>query len=437
MRVVKIPKKRAGEYRTIYVPDDSEKAELRSRVGRLEEKSANVPGADHAHGFRRGRSPVTNATPHVGYEFTLTMDLEDFFDTVGPRQLRGKLTKEELAAVLVDGAARQGLPTSPAVANLAASDLDRAVEKLLKKRAPGTVYTRYADDLAFSFDSPETADLVWQEVPKIASRMGFAVNAHKTKLQCARAGRRVITGVAVGEDAIHVPREIKRKLRAATHQGNEPSVSGLREWSKLKSPRPPEVVEAEERREAEIEALRKAWKVRVPRGGYPEKGEDERLSDGVIVTGDPVYALGLSTLTTGWKSCMAQPGGRYASGCSFWATLRGARIAAYLSSSKITVSGVTRKKMRARALVYSLRDGSRVYDRLYGNPGDTAVLQRSLEDAGYVSVQAARNQGLVGARVVGHVPARMARPYLDSMRASGATATSGRWAGKPVVVVEV
>lgn len=61
-------------------------------------------------------------------------------------------------------------------------------------------------------------------IPKIVSEFGFVINPTKTHLQCAKAGRRIITGVAVDKFGVYPTREVKRRLRAMKHQLN----NGLR-----------------------------------------------------------------------------------------------------------------------------------------------------------------------------------------------------------------
>src|SRR5205823_5517771 len=48
---------------------------------------------DAAHGFRRGRSIVSNAAPHIGADVVVNMDLQDFFPTVTYRRIRGVFRK--------------------------------------------------------------------------------------------------------------------------------------------------------------------------------------------------------------------------------------------------------------------------------------------------------------------------------------------------------
>jgi hypothetical protein len=431
MHVIRISK-RNGKFRTIYVPNAQEREKLVLIAGTLSKKAERICDDTVVHGFMHGRSAVSNATTHVGHEYTLCFDLEDFFDTVKPQQVKGLLSDQEIKLTFVDGAPRQGYPTSPAIANLAASKLDKAILTMREKRKVQFVYTRYADDLSFSFDDVGIVDLLKQEIPQIVARCGFKLNKDKTQLQCAKAGRRIITGVAVGDQHVYATRKSRRRLRAAKHQGRRAQIHGLTEWCKCNMPK--------DRRRfrdmgTEIERLCAAWKLpKLNIDKLPYKGEDVDLGKGCIITGDPVYMLGMSTWTTGWKSCMTHPGGSYRKKSSFWCYLRGTRIAALLSDKEKVVNGVSRKVMVARTLLHELRNGQLVFDRFYGDK--FVVLEARLRAIGAISVSEARKT-LKGEKVVGHVPVRLAQAYFDNLHSCVAKAKVGDNAGKDVRVVFV
>jgi len=243
-RIIHI-RKRSNAWRKIYVPDEATKRWLRER---LRTAAAWVLDRDlHGvqHGFTRGRSPVTNAMAHIGFRYTLTMDLEDAFDSVTVDKIMPMhhLSAKGVEMAFINGAARQGLPTSPIFCNLALSVVDNNIMALRCRGRFGWnfCYTRYADDLAFSFNFHATAGWLLETIPPIITTHGFKLNEAKTKLQCARAGRRMITGVAVDDDGVHVPRSIRRRLRAARHQSKrnpwaKGQARGLSEWSKLQLP---------------------------------------------------------------------------------------------------------------------------------------------------------------------------------------------------------
>lgn len=234
MRIIRISKGN-GKFRTIYAPSKAEKWELKQL---LPELNRLMKKCEFAHGFIQGRSPVTNALLHVGFNFSLCFDLKDFFDTITPSHVKGKLPQHILEKVFVDGHPRQGLPTSPAVANLAAYDLDIRINRLKKKFNINFVYSRYADDLSFSFNDVAVKDILLKEVPSLVEAFHFIINDKKTCFQDSKSGRRHITGIGVDYNNIYPTRAAKRRLRAAQHQQNLPQAQGLAEWCNLKSPRP-------------------------------------------------------------------------------------------------------------------------------------------------------------------------------------------------------
>jgi retron-type reverse transcriptase len=208
----------------------------------------HIPPHPAAHGFRRGRSVVTNAAPHAGKRIVLRFDLADFFPsipvgrvlhtfrTVGypetvARLLTGLCTTrlpsdvwearpnpandgtEYAARVrLVSRHVPQGAPTSPALANLAALRLDRRLAKLASLLDAD--YTRYADDLTFSGGEllARRAKRIRLVVAVIAADEGFAVNHRKTRVM-GRGGRQHVTGVVVNVRP-NVPRAEFDKLKA-------------------------------------------------------------------------------------------------------------------------------------------------------------------------------------------------------------------------------
>ncbi len=205
---------------------------------------SKVPPHTAAHGFVNGRSTVSNATPHVGAELVVKFDLKDFFPTVHYFRVMGLFASigypvgncmfgtddesNQIAPVLARlccytpnpklwGSATlpQGAPTSPAVSNLVCRRLDARLAGLAEANT-GT-YTRYADDLTFSFKSAEGLKLGrfrWW-VDQVCQQEGFTVNQRKFRVIRA-SQRQVVTGIVVN-DGVRVPRELRRELRAIVH----------------------------------------------------------------------------------------------------------------------------------------------------------------------------------------------------------------------------
>lgn len=285
MRKKLIEKKTRGMWRTIYVPSTHEK-ELACKVVYPLWAKVTPLLPDFLHGFQLGKSPVTNAQAHIGEFDTLCMDISDFFDSVtrgslmyGLNELHN-LTGGRLGEALVyardrvtcprisdhnkegrvvyrknfifphqiragrlkgDAAVGQGLPTSPFLANVAGITIDKRILKILSQTFGSNFrYTRYADDLSISYP-PEFAPQIQDVINKISAEValtGFDIKPSKTRIQTRAHGRRVITGVSVGDTDVSIPRRVRRKLRAARHQGKDNVVKGFEEWCALRTPRP-------------------------------------------------------------------------------------------------------------------------------------------------------------------------------------------------------
>lgn len=197
----------------------------------LDEILAKVPVHAAAHGFLPGRSTVTNARPHLRAAIVLKTDLVDFFPSIHYRRVIGLFEElgystavaEMLAGVctyrpkLADGRMvwpgllPQGAPSSPAITNLVCRRLDARLTALARKM--GGIYTRYADDLTFSFQQePEKLGRFFWWVDQICQQEGFAENTKKRRV-LRRSGQQRVTGVVVNEH-LAVPRKVRHRFRA-------------------------------------------------------------------------------------------------------------------------------------------------------------------------------------------------------------------------------
>ncbi|HSG69580.1 MAG TPA: reverse transcriptase family protein [Planctomycetaceae bacterium] len=223
--------KKFGQVRLIEAPKPRLKA-IQHRI--LTEILDAVPPHPSAHGFRRGRSIVSFAEPHVGKRVVIKLDLQDFFPTIPVAQVQAlfrtigypETVADLLAGLCINSTPvevwsedrssslddhfhppvrmyaqphlPQGAPTSPALANLCAYRLDCRLTGLAN--AVDAIYTRYADDLAFSGDG--YLELVARRFPihasSIAMEEGFRVHHRKTRIM--RQGvRQSIAGVVVNQ----------------------------------------------------------------------------------------------------------------------------------------------------------------------------------------------------------------------------------------------
>jgi hypothetical protein len=165
------------------------------------------------------------------------MDLEDFFGSTSRCHVQSVIPESIIQQCFVNGSPKQGLPTSPIISTIAFLPCDKKIIETLKRLNIDATYTRYADDLIFSFNELKEDGKIRFAVRQIVERSGFTINEEKTKLQDVNNGRVIITGIAVDRSGLYATRRTKKKIRAAIHQNNTGSMKGLVEWSKCRLPK--------------------------------------------------------------------------------------------------------------------------------------------------------------------------------------------------------
>jgi len=199
--------------------------------------------------YTRGRSVAACARRHVGARFLLKFDLHNFFESINELRVyslyRGlgyaPLVSLELSRLCTRGSAftshrsilappndkyvvvdeyrskwlgfvPQGSPTSGAIANLVARQLDNELQQLAEENRLS--YTRYADDMMFSGAGELSRSLcrdIVRKVRGITSDNGFQLHEKKTRIVSPGA-RLVVLGVVLGTDGISLSREIKQRI---------------------------------------------------------------------------------------------------------------------------------------------------------------------------------------------------------------------------------
>ena len=235
----KMPKKTGGE-RTISAPMPSLK---QAQHWILENILQKLEVHDAAHGFRRDRSIVTNATPHVGAEVIINFDLKDFFPSISYKRVKGLFmsfgyseaattifgllcTAAEVEELELDGKTYyvalderhlpQGSPASPAITNLLCRRLDRRLTAMAENL--GFTYTRYADDLTFSGSGDSLRHIcnILKRTDSIVTHEGFTINEEKTRI-LRKSRQQEVTGVVVN-DKPNVSKKTLKQFRATLYQ---------------------------------------------------------------------------------------------------------------------------------------------------------------------------------------------------------------------------
>lgn len=196
------------------------------------------------HGFIPNRNCVTAASMHIGFKYTICMDLSNFFDSCNKSMFGREITKHE-PLFHKQGHCAQGFATSPMLCNIASITFVHQLNKILKNiHNSGSTnqesqlvdydkyaFTIYADDIQISTNNRFLIQDIIYFVEQVAQRSAFSINKNKTRVRSSEAGYRKILGINVGDDHIRATRHTMRRIRAADHQGNFHSCGGLTAWS--------------------------------------------------------------------------------------------------------------------------------------------------------------------------------------------------------------
>ncbi|HOT28457.1 MAG TPA: reverse transcriptase family protein [Candidatus Ozemobacteraceae bacterium] len=240
-------KKRSGGTRVLLEPTPELKKLQRCILHKLLRR---LSAHESVHGFERGRSIVTNAQQHINKDLVISVDLKDFFPKTQARRIKEYFTfigwNNDAADMLMrltvwNGGLPQGAPTSPRLANLVNHAMDARLEGLAKHY--GGIYSRYADDLTFSF--PTRKELPKKEtcsflkmVSRIVKEHGYIMH-EKEKLRVMTYARcQTVTGLVVNQK-VDLPRRTRKWLRAVEHHRatGKPatlSVEQLNGWRSLR-----------------------------------------------------------------------------------------------------------------------------------------------------------------------------------------------------------
>lgn len=251
-------KKRSGGFRLISVP----KPTLMVSQAWINQHILSVAKPHRcATGFVPGmRNPLKeNASRHCGATWLLQMDLSDFFNNISEAQVYGvfrsfgypPLLSFEMARICTRytkyrkgrkwyvkgsgygisgyfnnyiGCLPQGAPTSPALSNLVCIEMDEKLDHLTTSMN-GT-YTRYADDLCFSFvESTRTKMYEFKRsVNKIIWESSFNENKKKSRIT-PPGGRKLITGLVIDSGEPTIPKELRDQIRRHLYYADESGIS--------------------------------------------------------------------------------------------------------------------------------------------------------------------------------------------------------------------
>ncbi len=207
-----------------------------------------------AHGFRLGRSIITNAKPHLQQDVLINLDLKDFFPSIDYPRIKGLFKSFGYSAAIssvfallcsehkiieteLDGETYymatdkrvlpQGAPSSPAITNIICRALDARLHSAAKSL--GFTYTRYADDLSFSGsdEAKQHAGQMLRRCAYIVAQEGFTVHPDKTRV-LRKGQRQEVTGLIVN-DELSISRKTLKNFKTVLFQIEKDGPAG-KKW---------------------------------------------------------------------------------------------------------------------------------------------------------------------------------------------------------------
>lgn len=157
------------------------------------------------------RNILTHAQQHIGCNYLLNIDFEDFFHQFTLDRVFAIFNSypfhftPKTADILANlctyiGRLPMGSPTSPVLSNLGSMELDLALEKWSKQQH--LTYTRFVDDLSFSSEDIIGKDIL-DKLNVHFHKLSFIVNKEKVKWY-GEVDTKIVTGLEVDSE-IRVP----------------------------------------------------------------------------------------------------------------------------------------------------------------------------------------------------------------------------------------
>lgn len=196
-----------------------------------------LPVHDAAYAYVRGKSIKENANAHSQNKYLLKMDFNNFFPSIGRDDLIHHIKKympnaydefdlNVIASICLwrpkyESRLRLSIggPSSPFISNTIMYDFDLAISNACNLF--GSTYTRYADDLTFSTNTPRALGAVEEIVRQTLNSIQYprlSIKEQKT-VHSSKKFRRMITGLVVtNEGDLSLGRERKRNIRSAVHR---------------------------------------------------------------------------------------------------------------------------------------------------------------------------------------------------------------------------
>jgi RNA-directed DNA polymerase len=240
-------RKQKGKQRLIEAPGKDLKQILRKLNDHLQ-AAYFFCRSQAAYGFvqqpknaNKKRNILTNAKLHCGKKYMVNIDLKDFFHQISRIRVAGIFRSApfefntEVSGFLSElttynDRLPMGSPTSPALSNFAARDLD--ADLLDYARQNKLMYSRYVDDLTFSSHSPISIEQYYT-IQDMIGKKGFTMNMEKVKWMNEQ-DEKTVTGLIL-KDKPEVPEGFLKDL-----EGNLKRFKHVMEFSSVTKAQTPD-----------------------------------------------------------------------------------------------------------------------------------------------------------------------------------------------------
>ena len=224
--------KRHGGVREIAQPTKSLKIVQRWVINQYFQ---NCPIHEAATAYIKEKGILDHAKAHKSNKYLLKLDFKNFFNSINIQDFYEFINKSmskfsgedrDILGLLLFCKAKDdnyylsiGAPSSPYISNIILYEFDCLIQEMCSNK--DVIYTRYADDLAFSTNTPYVLADILCDIKYILSNLEYPknleLNQEKTVF-LSRKHNRTLTGLVISNSGkISIGRNKKRKLRAAVH----------------------------------------------------------------------------------------------------------------------------------------------------------------------------------------------------------------------------
>ena len=200
----------------------------------MQNELVGLPIHEAATAYRKGHSIKSHADKHAASRYLLKLDFQDFFhslygdalDYMLEQDTKFSKTERWLICNLLCRRLPKtsilrlsiGAPSSPLISNYMLHVFDAELATFCHTN--GVNYTRYADDIALSTNTPRLLNRIEIEVRRLLEKLvhlRLTVNERKT-VNVSKKRQRKLVGLTLSNDGhVSVGRDEKRRLRATFH----------------------------------------------------------------------------------------------------------------------------------------------------------------------------------------------------------------------------